>query len=134
MAEIFQELYRVLEPGGVMTVMFTHKESSAWDTLTKSLIRSGFTVTSTHPITSEMPQRTDTRGGGSADSTLLLTGRKPVDANQRETDSTPTLWVKSVQIHETLLRMLRANCLIRVFHLQNGRDYLCIRTNAESLR
>jgi len=92
MAEIFQELYRVLEPGGVMTVMFTHKESSAWDTLTKSLIRSGFTVTSTHPITSEMPQRTDTRGGGSADSTLLLTGRKPVDANQRETDSTPTLW------------------------------------------
>jgi len=53
MAEIFQELYRVLEPGGVMTVMFTHKESSAWDTLTKSLIRSGFTVTSTHPITSE---------------------------------------------------------------------------------
>jgi len=92
MAEIFQELYRVLEPGGVMTVMFTHKESSAWDTLTKSLIRSGFTVTSTHPITSEMPQRTDTRGGGSADSTLLLTGRKPVDANQHETDSTPTLW------------------------------------------
>lgn len=91
MAEIFQELYRVLESGGVMTVMFTHKESSAWDTLTKSLIRSGFTITSTHPITSEMPQRTDTRGGGSADSTLLLTGRKP---HKRKTGSEtlPTLW------------------------------------------
>jgi adenine-specific DNA methylase len=92
MAEIFQELYRVIEPGGVMTVMFTHKESSAWDTLTKSLIRSGFTVTSTHPITSEMPQRTDTRGGGSADSTLLLTGRKPVDADQDVGEVMPTLW------------------------------------------
>lgn len=92
MAEIFQELYRVIEPGGVMTVMFTHKESSAWDTLTKSLIRSGFTVTSTHPITSEMPQRTDTRGGGSADSTLLLTGRKPVDAGENNGELTPTLW------------------------------------------
>jgi len=92
MAEIFQELYRVIEPGGVMTVMFTHKESSAWDTLTKSLIRSGFTVTSTHPITSEMPQRTDTRGGGSADSTLLLTGRKPVDADEKNDEATPTLW------------------------------------------
>jgi adenine-specific DNA methylase len=92
MAEIFKELYRVLEPGGVMTVMFTHKESSAWDTLTNSLIRSGFTVTSTHPITSEMPQRTDTRGGGSADSTLLLTGRKPVKGHQGDRDSTPTLW------------------------------------------
>ncbi|WP_232688938.1 DUF1156 domain-containing protein [Halobacterium zhouii] len=91
MAEIFQELYRVLEPGGVMTVMFTHKESSAWDTLTKSLIRSGFTITSTHPITSEMPQRTDTRGGGSADSTLLLTGRKPHDS-KTESEAVPTLW------------------------------------------
>lgn len=92
MAEIFQELYRVLEPGGVMTVMFTHKESSAWDTLTKSLIRSGFTITSTHPITSEMPQRTDTRGGGSADSTLLLTGRKPHDGEGPESETLPTLW------------------------------------------
>jgi adenine-specific DNA methylase len=92
MAEIFQELYRVIEPGGVMTVMFTHKESSAWDTLTKSLIRSGFTVTSTHPITSEMPQRTDTRGGGSADSTLLLTGRKPTDTSSGNDEQIPTLW------------------------------------------
>jgi adenine-specific DNA methylase len=92
MAEIFQELYRVIEPGGVMTVMFTHKESSAWDTLTKSLIRSGFTITSTHPITSEMPQRTDTRGGGSADSTLLLTGRKPTESGTDTGNPTPTLW------------------------------------------
>lgn len=90
MADIFDELYRVLEPGGVMTVMFTHKEASAWDTLTMALIQSGFTVTSTHPITSEMPQRTDTRGGGSADSTLLLTGRKPLEED--EADRTPTLW------------------------------------------
>jgi len=92
MSQIFKELYRVLEPGGVMTVMFTHKESDAWDTLTKSLINSGFTITSTHPITSEMPQRTDTRGGGSADSTLLLTGRKPNDANVDDKDVVPTLW------------------------------------------
>lgn len=91
MSNIFSELYRVLEPGGVMTVMFTHKESAAWDTLTMSLINSGFTVTSTHPITSEMPQRTDTRGGGSADSTLLLTGRKP--HKERDSDNAiPTLW------------------------------------------
>lgn len=91
MGDIFSELYRVLEPGGVMTVMFTHKESAAWDTLTMSLINSGFTVTSTHPITSEMPQRTDTQGGGSADSTLLLTGRKPLEKDQAD-NPVPTLW------------------------------------------
>ena len=90
MSAIFRELYRILEPGGVMAVMFTHKEAAAWDTLTTSLIDSGFTVTSTHPITSEMPQRTDTRGGGSADSTLLLTGRKPLE--ERDSTPTSTLW------------------------------------------
>ncbi|MDS0478243.1 DUF1156 domain-containing protein [Natrinema sp. 1APR25-10V2] len=92
MKDIFQELYRVLQPGGVMTVMFTHKESSAWDTLTNSLIRSGFTITSTHPITSEMPHRTDTQGGGSADSTLLLTGRKPHSKDEHRDNQSPTLW------------------------------------------
>jgi adenine-specific DNA methylase len=91
MSEIFSELYRTLEPGGVMTVMFTHKESAAWDTLTMSLINSGFIVTSTHPVTSEMPQRTDTRGGGSADSTLLLTGRKP-HTDRNPSDAVPSLW------------------------------------------
>lgn len=91
MSDIFSELHRVLEPGGVMTVMFTHKETDAWDTLTMSLINSGFTITSTHPITSEMPARIDTRGGGSADSTLLLVGRKR--RSERETiDSSPSLW------------------------------------------
>jgi hypothetical protein len=90
MGNIFSELNRTLEPGGVMTVMFTHKEAEAWDTLTMSLINSGFTITSTHPITSEMPQRTDTRSGGSAETTLLLTGRKP--QQERDPNSVPTLW------------------------------------------
>lgn len=88
MSDIFSELYRVLEPGGVMTVMFTHKETDAWDTLTMSLINSGFTITATHPITSEMPQRMDVRDGGSADSTLLLVGRKTAG----ERDEIPSLW------------------------------------------
>jgi adenine-specific DNA methylase len=91
MGDIFSELYRVLEPGGVMTVMFTHKETDAWDTLTMSLINSGFVITSTHPITSEMPQRAGMRDSASADSTLLLTGRKPHE--ERDPDNAvPTLW------------------------------------------
>ncbi|OYR79760.1 hypothetical protein DJ72_13560 [Halorubrum distributum] len=91
MSEIFSELYRVLEPGGVMTVMFTHKETDAWDTLTMSLINSGFIITSTHPITSEMPQRAGMKDNASADSTLLLTGRKPHEERDPE-NAIPTLW------------------------------------------
>ncbi|MGL4500631.1 MAG: DUF1156 domain-containing protein, partial [Planktothrix sp.] len=42
MALAFAEYYRVLRDDGVMTVQFNHKESGAWDVLTKSLIDSGF--------------------------------------------------------------------------------------------
>lgn len=91
MSSIFSELYRVLEPGGAMTVMFTHKETDAWDTLTMSLINSGFTITSTHPITSEMPQRAGMQQSASADSTLLLTGRKP-HKDRDPGSAVPTLW------------------------------------------
>jgi len=91
MSSIFSNIYDQLDSGGVMTVMFTHKETDAWDTLAKSLINSGFIITSTHPITSEMPQRANMRGSASADSTLLLTGRKPYNTKQSD-DEIPTLW------------------------------------------
>jgi putative DNA methylase len=37
MAAIFLEQRRVLKPDGIMTVMFTHKETDAWDALSRSL-------------------------------------------------------------------------------------------------
>lgn len=89
MRDIFSEAYRVLERGGVLTIYFTDKEIDAWDSLTMSLIRSGFVITSTHTITSEMPDRIGVKEDASADSTLLLTCRKPTtDPSSRQ----PTLW------------------------------------------
>jgi adenine-specific DNA methylase len=90
MSDIFCELHRVLDCNGILTVMFTHRETDAWDTLTTSLINAGFTVTATHPITSEMPYRIDVRGGRSTESTLLLTSRKR--ENEPRTGEVPTLW------------------------------------------
>lgn len=91
MENIFSEIYRVQEPGGVLTIYFTEKETDAWDSLTMSLINAGFTVSATHTVTSEMPQRAAMREAASADSTLLLTCRKPLEGNQLE-DRSPTLW------------------------------------------
>jgi adenine-specific DNA methylase len=91
MSDIFSEMYRVLKPGGVLTVYFTDKETAAWDALTMGLISSGFTVTATHTITSEMPQRVVTQGSASADSTLLLTCRKPLPSDEQK-EEIPTLW------------------------------------------
>jgi adenine-specific DNA methylase len=91
MGDIFREMSRVVEPGGVMTVMFTHKDSDAWDTLTMSLINSGFVITSTHPVTSEVPHRVGMQNSASADSTILLTGRKPNSVSDTENEL-PSLW------------------------------------------
>ncbi len=89
MSEIFSETYRVLDRGGTLTIYFTDKEVEAWDSLTMSIIRSGFIISATHTITSEVPNRIGVQENASADSTLLLTCRKP----QREpADRTPTLW------------------------------------------
>ena len=41
MASIFVECRRTLKPDGVMTLMFTHKTSAAWDALTKGTDGSG---------------------------------------------------------------------------------------------
>ncbi len=90
MSDIFSESYRVLSEGGVLTVYFTDKETKAWDSLTMSLIESGFTIAATHTITSEMTQRISMQNRASADSTLLLTCRKPTDGSQSQT--APTLW------------------------------------------
>jgi len=88
MQEIFSEVYELLNPGGVMTVMFTHRDMDAWDTLTTALINSGFTITATHPIKTEMNDRVGVQEKASADSSILLVGRK----RKSKAGSGSTLW------------------------------------------
>lgn len=110
MENIFSEIYRVQEPGGVLTIYFTEKETDAWDSLTMSLINAGFTVSATHTVTSEMPQRAAMRDAASADSTLLLTCRKPLEGNQLENRS-PTLW-SDIQNHTREVAQAKATELL----------------------
>jgi len=91
MSEIFSEAYRILDQGGVITIYFTDKETGAWDALTTSLMDAGFTITATHAVSSESPERIGVKGQSSADTSLLLTCRKPT--MQVDEDKTaPTLW------------------------------------------
>jgi adenine-specific DNA methylase len=87
MTNIFEEMYRGLNPDGIFTMMFTHKETEAWDTLTKALIESGFVVTASHPVNTENQHRVQQAGRNSADSTILLSSEKR-DLQRTE----PTLW------------------------------------------
>ena len=75
MAAIFTECHRVLKPNGIMTVMFTHKETSAWDALTKGLIEAGFIITASWPINTEAEGSLHIKDKAAANSTIFLVCR-----------------------------------------------------------
>lgn len=94
MAEIFAECRRVLKDDGVMTLMFTHKATGAWDALTKGLIDAGFAITASWPINSESEGSLHIKDKSAANSTIFLVCRprpeqKPEDGVQYWEDLEP---------------------------------------------
>ena len=75
MASIFAECRRALKPDGVMTLMFTHKATGAWDALTKGLMEAGFAVTASWPINTEAEGSLHIRNKAAANSTIFLVCR-----------------------------------------------------------
>ena len=75
MASIFAECRRVLKPDGIMTVMFTHKETSAWDALTKGLMEARFIITASWPINTEAEGSLHIKDKAAANSTIFLVCR-----------------------------------------------------------
>ena len=75
MALIFEECRRILKPSGIMTVMFMHKSTGAWDALTKSIIHAGFYITTSWPINSEARGSMHIKDKAAAKSTILLACR-----------------------------------------------------------
>lgn len=76
MAAAFREMHRVLRDDGVLTVMFTHKQVEAWDTLATSLIGAGFAIKSSWPVHTESEKSLHQAKKNAAQSTILLTCRK----------------------------------------------------------
>ena len=75
MAAIFAECRRTLKPSGILTLMFTHKASGAWDALTKGLVEAGFVITASWPINTEAPSSLHIRDKAAANSTVFLACR-----------------------------------------------------------
>jgi putative DNA methylase len=78
MAAIFFEMHRVLKPDGIMTLMFTHKATGAWDALTKGLIEAKFTISASWPINTEAESSLHIKDKSAANSTILLVCRPRV--------------------------------------------------------
>ncbi len=75
MAAIFTECRRVIKPLGVMTIMFTHKASGAWDALASGLVKAGFVITASWPINTEAEGSLHIKEKSAAKSTIFLVCR-----------------------------------------------------------
>ena len=118
MASIFAECRRVLKPDGLMTLMFTHKATGAWDALTKGLMEAGFVITASWPINTEAEGSLHIKKKAAAKSTIFLVCRPrhsgaDGDAMVREApaaygeDSSPIYWedVEPVVAHAVRSRV-----------------------------
>lgn len=81
MAAIFLEMHRVLKSDGVMTLMFTHKATGAWDALTKGLIEAGFSITASWPVNTESESSRHIKDKSAANSTVFLVCRPRLQAS-----------------------------------------------------
>jgi adenine-specific DNA methylase len=75
MSRIFDECRRVLKPEGIMTLMFTHKATGAWDALTQGLMKAGFVITASWPINTEAEGSMHIKDKAAANSTIFLACR-----------------------------------------------------------
>ncbi len=88
MAEIFAECRRVLKLDGIMTVMFTHKSRDAWEALTRSLIDTGWIITSSVPVESEAAESMHQKDMAAAASSIFLSCRRRPDQERL-----PSVWM-----------------------------------------
>ena len=81
----FREAARVLKPEGVLTVMFTHKQVDAWDTLGAALLDAGFAISASWPVHTESEHSLHQAKKNAATSTIFL-------ACHKRMSSAPTYW------------------------------------------
>ena len=86
MASIFAECRRTLKADGVMTLMFTHKATGAWDALTKGLMEAGFVITASWPINTEAEGSLHIKDKAAANSTIFLVCRPRAEDARAEQD------------------------------------------------
>jgi len=72
----FQEIYRVLKPNGIITIVYTHKSTSGWEVLINSLLDSGLVITASWPIHTEMKARLRAKESAALASSIYFVARK----------------------------------------------------------
>jgi putative DNA methylase len=87
MARAFREGRRILQDDGIGAVVFAHKTTEGWEALLSGLIRAGWTVTASWPITTEMGSRLRARDSAAlAASVHLVLRPRPKEAGVGDWD------------------------------------------------
>lgn len=81
MTGAFEELRRVLKPGGLLVTVYAHQTTAGWSTLIRSLRSAGFAVAEAWPVETEMAERRGGQENASLASSIFLAARR------RETES-----------------------------------------------
>jgi len=72
MQAVFHECLNLLSESGKFVIVFANKQPDAWETLVSALIKSGFVVTGSWPIQTEMVNRTVALSGAALASSVWL--------------------------------------------------------------
>ena len=76
MTKSLKEMYRVLKPDGVLTLVYAHKTTAGWETLIQSMLDSGFVITAAWPIDTESKTRIKAQNTASLASSIYMVARK----------------------------------------------------------
>ncbi|HEC34492.1 MAG TPA: DUF1156 domain-containing protein [Chloroflexi bacterium] len=72
----FQEIHRVLKPGGVAVIVYAHKSTAGWETVTNALLDSGLVMTGAWPLHTEMKSRLLAHETAALASSIYIVARK----------------------------------------------------------
>jgi len=72
----FIEINRVLKPDGIACIVFAYKTTEAWETIIKSLLKSGLVLTASWPIHTEQKERLRAQESAALSSSIYMVCRK----------------------------------------------------------
>ena len=76
LTQAFREVYRVLKPNGVATIVYAHTSTAGWESLINSLLDSSLIVTSAWPVYTEMKERLMAKESAALASSIYIVARK----------------------------------------------------------
>ncbi len=76
LTQAFREIRRVLKPDGIAVIVFAHKTTEAWETVSQALLDAGLYLTASWPIHTEMEARLRAQESAALASSIYMVCRK----------------------------------------------------------